>query len=357
MSRPTCLYIDKNALLHNISVIKKYANNKPIVAMVKANAYGCGIEEVVPTIKSHVYAFGVACLEEAIQLRKFSQDSECILIQGVFSELELIKAFNLNLQIVIHNEQQLKWLVANSSLHLVKVWVKVNTGMNRLGFAVEDVPGVIEALKNCAWVNQDIVIMSHFACADEAFNINNAGQLNKFNELVKNYPNMLKSMANSAAIISMPDAHFDIVRAGIMLYGVSPIQDKIGADFNLKPVMIFKSKITTIHNYKPYAKIGYGATWQSDKESRIGVVPVGYGDGYPRVISANTKVFVNGYEAAIVGRVSMDMLTIDITNCYNVKLLDDVELWGCDIPIESVALATNTIGYELLCQVSNRVKR
>ena len=325
--------------------------------MVKSNAYGCGVDVVVPTIKSHVYAFGVACLEEAIEVRKFSQDSECILIQGVFSELELIQAYSLNLQIVIHNAQQLKWLVANRSLHLVKVWVKVNTGMNRLGFAVEDVAEVMTALKNCAWVNQDMVIMSHFACADEISNEHNATQLNKFNDLVKHYPNMLKSMANSAAIIGMQEGHFDIVRPGIMLYGVSPIQGKIGADFNLKPVMIFKSKITTIHNYKPYAKIGYGATWQSNKESRIGVVPVGYGDGYPRVISANTKTFVNGYEPLVVGRVSMDMLTIDITNCSNVQLLDDVELWGEHIPVETVALAANTIGYELLCQVSKRVKR
>jgi alanine racemase len=357
VSRPTSLYIDQDALLHNIKAVKRYAPNKKIIAMVKSNAYGCGVRVVVPALESSVDGFGVACIEEAMVVRELSSDCECVLFQGVFEVSELLKAYDHNLQLVIHQKSQLDWLLKNPAPNQVKVWVKVNTGMHRLGFMSDFVAEVMDALTACPWVDKDISLMTHFACADDLKNPNNYAQIEKFSVLSASYANMPKSISNSAGIMSLPEAHADIVRAGIMLYGISPFGGKIGFDLGLKPVMRFVSAVTTIHHYPAGSAVGYGATWQSDKPSIIGVVPVGYGDGYPRHIKNNTKTWVKGYEAPIVGRISMDMLTIDLTNCKNVKIGDQVELWGSHIPVETVAKSAGTIAYELLCQVSNRVIR
>ena len=356
MARPTRVYINPTALLHNVKRVRACAPGKKIIAMVKANAYGCGLSTVLPTLEGHVDAFGVACLEEAMTLRALGSRSECVLFQGVFSAEELNLASQQDLQCVIHQHEQLKWLLSARLPKKIKIWVKVNTGMHRLGFSPDEVASVISALQECPWVQDEIGLMTHLACADEPTNPFNIQQLECFNTLHLPHIPVLRSIANSAAILALPQAHADVVRPGIMLYGVSPFADSVGAELGLMPVMHLMSTISTIHQYPAHSPIGYGGTWQSDQPSTIGVVPVGYGDGYPRHIASNTPTWVNGYIAPIVGRVSMDMLTIDLTHCPGVNVGDKVELWGAHVPVETIGKAAKTIAYELICQMSPRVR-
>ena len=356
MARPTRVYINTTALLHNVRCVRRWAPGKKIIAMVKANAYGCGLSSVLPVLDGHVDAFGVACIEEAMALRALGSRSECILFQGVFSAEELQLASTQNLQCVIHQHEQLKWMLSVPLKTKIKVWVKVNTGMHRLGFFPDEVEGIISALLACPWIDNDIGLMTHLARADEPSHVVNTEQLECFNTIVLTHSTITRSIANSAAIIALPKSHADVVRPGIMLYGVSPFADQIGSDLGLLPVMRLTSAVSAIRHYPPHSPVGYGGIWQSDKPTIIGVVAVGYGDGYPRHIAPNTPLWVNGYIAAVVGRVSMDMLTIDLTNCPGVKVGDSVELWGQHIPVETVAKSAGTIAYELICQISPRVR-
>ncbi|CEK10204.1 alanine racemase [Legionella hackeliae] len=357
MARPTRVQIDATALLHNLNFIKRRALNSKVIAMVKANAYGCGLSAVVPVLEGQVYAFGVACLEEAMAIRALGVRSDCVLFQGIFSPDELYAAASHKLQCVIHQPHQLQWLLSTPLSNKIKIWVKVNTGMHRLGFDPQEVYGVMDALRTCPWVDSEIGLMTHLACADEPENPSNQNQLRIFRELDLPDTQLIKSISNSAAILALPDTHADVVRPGIMLYGVSPFSHQIGQELGLMPVMRFVSAISALHHYPANARIGYGGTWQTSRPSIIGVVAVGYGDGYPRHIAENTPVWVNGTHAPIVGRVSMDMLTVDLTHCPGVKIGDAVELWGQHIPVESIALSAGTIAYELLCQFSPRVQQ
>lgn len=356
MARPTCVHINATALLHNVGRVKQCAPGKKIIAMVKANAYGCGLSPVISVLEGHVDAFGVACTEEAIALRALGSRTDCVLFQGVFSAEELQIAVGLGLQCVVHTAQQLQWILATPLPAKIKVWVKVNTGMHRLGFPPEEVAAVMTALLACSWVDEDIGLMTHLACADEPENVSNHQQLQCFNSLSLPNKKVTRSMANSAAILALPEMHADVVRPGIVLYGISPFANQTGVDLGLVPVMRLMSAVSIIHSYPPHARVGYGGTWQSDEPAKIGVVAIGYGDGYPRHISPNTPTWVNGYFAPIVGRVSMDMLTIDLTDCPGVKIGDGVELWGIHVPVETVAKSAGTIAYELICQTSSRVR-
>ena len=356
MARATHVYIDSQALLHNMQRVKQCAPDSKIIAMVKADAYGCGLSLVLPVLDGHVYAFGVACLEEALTLRALGSTSECILVQGVFSAAELLQVANLGLQSVVHQASQLQWLLATPLSTKIKVWVKVDTGMHRLGFDPAEVPDVMLALQACPWIEAEIGLMTHLACADEPNHPDNHVQLQKFNDLPGIGVNVMRSMANSAAIMALPESHADVVRPGIMLYGVSPFSNQTGQELGLMPVMRFMSAVSAIHHYNAHEPVGYGASWQSDKPSIIGIIPVGYGDGYPRHIATGTPIWVNGFNAPVVGRVSMDMLTVDLTDCPGVKIGDVVELWGEHVPVERIAKSAGTIAYELLCQMTERVR-
>lgn len=358
MARPTRVQIDATALLHNLNQVKQRARKSKVIAMVKANAYGCGLAAVVPVLEGKVDAFGVACMEEAMAIRALGARTDCVLFQGIFSadELQLVAANHF--QVVIHQPHQLQWLLAQPLTHPIKVWVKVNTGMHRLGFADHELYEVLNALTNCPWVDEEIGLMTHFASADEPKNSTNQGQLLSYQTLELPSLQFVKSMANSAAIIALPESHFDVVRPGIMLYGVSPFAKQTGQELGLMPVMRFVSAISAIHHYPAQVAVGYGGSWRTKRPSIIGIVAVGYGDGYPRHIQPNTAVWVNGYEAPIVGRVSMDMMTVDLTDCAReIKIGEPVELWGQHIAVETVALSAGTIAYELLCQFSPRVRQ
>ncbi|WP_028387556.1 alanine racemase [Legionella fairfieldensis] len=355
MTRPAHVQIDTKALLHNLNQVKQHAPGCKIIAMVKANAYGCGLSNVVPVLAGKVDAFGVACLEEAVAIRKLGVQSECVLFQGMFSADELQTIVNYKFQFVIHQSCQLQWLLAKPLPDKIKVWVKVDSGMHRLGFMPEEVHDVVAALAACPWVDAEIGLLSHFACADEIENPVNQTQLSVFQALKLPPAKLVRSMANSAALLDLPEAHFDVVRPGIMLYGVSPFSNQVGQTLGLLPVMRFVSAISAIHHYPADTPIGYGGVWRTTRPSIIGVVAAGYGDGYPRHIKPDTPVWVKGYRLPIVGRVSMDMLTVDLTDCPEVTIGDAVELWGQYIPVETIAHAAGTIAYELLCQFSPRV--
>lgn len=355
MSRPTKLIVEPSALLHNLGQIRRFAPGKKIIAMVKANAYGCGVRIVAPLLEGQVDAFGVACLEEALMIRSMGCQTPCILFQGVFSADELILAAQFRFGCVLHQPQQLQWLINTPLPNPIKLWVKVDTGMHRLGFNIDEIQGVMNELQNCSWVDKDIGLMTHLANADEPDRVENKQQISLFQNIdIAGFSQ--RSMANSAAIISCPETHADVVRPGIMLYGVSPFADQMATDLGLTPVMRFMSAISAIHHIPSMAQVGYGGTWISDKPSIIGIVAAGYGDGYPRHIKANTPVWVRGREAVIVGRVSMDMLAIDLTSHPEVQLGDPVELWGAHVLVERIAKSAGTIGYELLCQISERVR-
>lgn len=356
MNRPTKVRIDTDALRHNLNQVKRYAGGSGVIAMVKANAYGCGLPITVKALEHEVDAFGVACLEEALVIRSLGITRDCILIQGIFSQDELLPASEENLQCVLHQPHQLRWLMNNPLPKPLTVWVKVNTGMNRLGFLPEEVYDVLMTLSTCPWVDNKLGLLTHFANADTPSNIENNFQFNRFESLRLPSMPLMKSMSNSAAIISMPHTHADMVRPGIMLYGASPFVGHTGKEYGLKPVMHFTSGITAIRDYPRQTCIGYGATWKTARSSKIGIVPVGYGDGYPRHISSNTPVWVNGHFAPIVGRISMDMMTIDLTDCSSAALGDGVELWGEHVPVETIAQSAGTIAYELLCQYTPRIK-
>lgn len=323
--------------------------------MVKANAYGCGVHKVVPILDGKVDAFGVACLEEALIIHNMGVQTPCVIFQGIFSSDELKKVEQHRFSLVLHRAEQLQWLL-NTPLHTpIRIWIKVNTGMHRLGFSVDEIPEIMAALKACQWVHSDIGLMTHLACADEPKRPENTQQIAIFNAI--NIPGFThKSIANSAAIIAFPNDLADVVRPGIMLYGVSPFENQTARELGLIPVMRFMSAISAIHHTQPQAQIGYGGTWKSDKSARIGIVAAGYGDGYPRHVKEHTPVWINGCEVPIVGRVSMDMLAVDLTAYPDIQVGDSVELWGSHLLVERIAHAAGTIAYELLCQISERVR-
>jgi alanine racemase len=349
------LVIEPHALLHNVSQIRRYAPGKKIIAMIKANAYGCGVCQVAPVLDGQVDAFGVASLEEALVIHAMGVQTQSILFQGVFSPDEYNIVSQHQFGCVIHQERQLKWLLNTPLPNPIKIWVKVNTGMHRLGFKIDELQAVMNALQTCAWVDKDIGLMTHLACSDEPERVENLQQISLF-QGIKIDGFTQRSMANSAAIISFPQAQADVVRPGIMLYGVSPFANQTALDLGLIPVMRFMSAVSAIHQAPPFSQVGYGGTWNSSKSSVIGVVAAGYGDGYPRHIAANTPVWVKGREVTVVGRISMDMLTVDLTEHPDIQVGDAVELWGPHILVERIAKSAGTIGYELMCQISERVR-
>ncbi|WP_367605886.1 alanine racemase [Legionella sp. W05-934-2] len=357
MTRRTSLYVDQSSLNHNLDMVKQLAPSSKIAAMVKANAYGCGLQSVLPVLHDQVDALGVACVNEAIVIRQMGYQTPCILFQGVFSSQDYHYIENYGFELVIHSEQQLQQFLSQRFSKRIRCWLKVDTGMHRLGIAPEDVPNAIERLSMSPHVDRPIGVVSHFACADEPNHPLNRYQIDQF-EAIKAFlgPNFVYSISNSGAIIDASHNHYDMVRPGIMLYGGSPISGKLASELGLKPVAFFTSQIMAMKSINAGETVGYGATWQANKKSHIAIAAVGYGDGYPRHISHQAQVAIGNQLAPIVGRVSMDMMAIDISELTNINVGDSVELWGSQIPIDRVADWAGTISYELLCQFQHRVE-
>lgn len=349
--RPIRALINLAALQQNLRHVKAYAPESKILAIIKANGYGHGLDRAATQLVN-ADGFGVASIDEAISLRQKGFLHPIVILEGLFSEAELEIAVQHRLDIALHNHQQLDWLANGQWPTPMNIWVKVDTGMHRLGFEPYEVDAVVERLQRLS-SPVNVHLMSHFASADsdDAFT---QTQLSRFDDVASRY-DFPQSLANSAGIQGYADAHRDWVRPGIMLYGACATHETVP---NLKPVMTLESQITSLKWIEEGESVGYSQTWQAPRRSLIAVVAVGYGDGYPRHAPTGTPVWTHGQTVPLVGRVSMDMITIDVTDLADkVELGDRVELWGENLRVDCVAKASGTIGYELLCGVTARVPK
>ncbi len=354
MTRAARAIIDLGALQHNLRKVRAAAPGRRVMAVIKANGYGHGIVTVAHAL-SEADAYAVACLDEAMSLREAGITRPIVLLEGFFSAAELPDLVRENIITVIHHDAQLEMLGQSALNGALQVWIKMDSGMHRLGFAPEQVAAVWQRLKSCPGVSV-IGFMSHLAGADEPHDDITRQQISCFNDALAALPGE-RSLANSAGILAWPDTQNDWVRPGIMLYGVSPFAGRTGADLGLQPVMSLQSQLIAVHPRRRGERIGYGGDYLCPADMTVGVVAIGYGDGYPRRISPGAPVLVNGRHAPLIARVSMDMICVDLRDQPAARCGDPVILWGPELPVEEVAAAAGTIPYELLCRVAARVRK
>jgi alanine racemase len=354
MARPSQARLDLGALRHNVKVARQLAPQSKVMAVVKANAYGHGAITIAGALQSAVDALAVACIEEAVELRDAGITLPILLLEGLFEAAELTTAAQLDLWLTIDNERQLKWLEDAKLAAPLSCWLKVDTGMNRLGVPRKEAARYYQRLTASHNVAHNVVTYTHFASADEIQSQQTLEQLATFEALPITG---VRSAANSAGILAWPQSHYDWIRPGYMLYGNSPMTQEHPNALALKPVMTLTSAVISQRDVAVGESVGYGGTWVAQRPSRIATVTIGYGDGYPRHAANGTPVLVNGQRAALAGRVSMDMITIDITDLQSVQPGAEVVLWGADLPLAEVAHWANTVGYELTTRMPARTPR
>jgi alanine racemase len=359
MARPTSATIHTHALRHNLSQVRARAANSRVMAVVKADGYGHGLERVARAL-SGADAFGVAALSDAERLRAAGLSQPIVLLSGFDDAGDIPQLRRLNVETVVHHAIQLQMLEQAATGEPIRCWLKIDTGMHRLGFAPEAVRDAYARLLAMPAVDPDIVLMNHFASSDEFSGSASGGrqtreQLRVFAEATAGLPGA-RSLANSAAVLGWPDAHFDWVRPGGALYGISVVEGTSGVDFGLRPAMTLATRLIAVNTIRAGERIGYSATWECPEDMPVGVAAIGYGDGYPRHVPAGTPVLVNGRRAHIIGRVSMDLMTIDLRAHPEAAPGDPVVLWGEGLPVETIAAAAGTIGYEPVCSITRRVR-
>ena len=345
--------IDLGALRHNLARFREVAPGTRALAVIKANGYGHDVVRVAKALDD-ADGFGVACLDEAMLLRQAGVRKPILLLQGFLDKEELAEVGRHGLDIVVHHAAQIDALEKATLRVPVRVWLKVDTGMHRLGLPPEAVAEAWRRLRACPSVAEPLRLMSHFATADDREDSGTSDQLEQFLNATAPF-NAERSIANSGGILGWPACHLEWSRPGVGLYGLSPFNDSIGADHGLKPVMTLTSRLVAVNKVKAGEGVGYGRGWVAARDSLIGVAAVGYGDGYPRHAAPGTPVLVNGQRAPLVGRVSMDMICVDLRDCPDAGMGDPVVLWGAGLPVEEIATRADTIGYELLCRVTQRV--
>jgi alanine racemase len=348
--RPATATIDLAALRHNLARVRELAPRSRVVAVVKANGYGHGATRLLPAL-ADVPMLGVACIEEALALRDAGAVQPILLMEGVFEADELGLCAQWQLEVAVHAAEQVAMLERARLEGPLTAWLKVDTGMHRLGVAPADAARLLARLRDCANV-ASVRLMSHFASADLPHSTQTESQLARFAAL--DLPGE-RSLCNSAGVLAWPAAHLDWVRPGIMLYGISPLLGRTGADEGLRPVMTLTTRLITVKEVAAAEPVGYAATWTAPAATRIGIAAIGYGDGYPRHAPSGTPVLVNGRTAPLVGRVSMDMIAVDLGEQPMAAVGDAVVLWGPELPAETVAGMAGTIAYELLCGITGRV--
>ena len=354
MTRPLRARIDVSALQHNLHQARAAAPRSKIMAVVKANGYGHGLVAVAEAL-ADADGYAVARLEEALELRQAGIRKPVILLEGFMDREELEAADCQHLELALHTLRQLEELEAACLEHPLRVWVKLDTGMHRLGFAPQRLDEVARRLQALSFVQQPLGYLSHLACADERTNPASERQRQLFEATLGGRPGA-RSLANSAGLLGWPATHYDWVRPGIMLYGVSPFTDTLGPELGLQPVMTLETRLIGISELRKGDAVGYGGSWICPEDMRVGVAAIGYGDGYPRHAASGTPVLVGGRRAPLIGRVSMDMITLDLRGHDAVREGDRVVLWGDGLPVEEVAAAADTIGYELLTGITGRVQ-
>jgi alanine racemase len=350
MSRPLYAQVNLSALRGNLAQVRARAPETQVLAVVKANAYGHGLLRVLPALAD---ADGLALLELgcAFELRALRYSRRILLLEGFFSAAELPEIADRRLAVVVHHAEQVRMLETTPLSRPLEVFLKINTGMNRLGLRPADVPAVVERLTHCDAV-ATLRLMTHFARADEPDGVKEP--LATFDAACRGmtYP---RSIANSAGIVRFGEVGGDIVRPGIMLYGATPFAHDSAASLGLQPAMTLRSEIIAVQNLGAGDRVGYGASYTAARAQRVGIIACGYADGYPRHAPNGTPVLVGGRIVPLAGRVSMDMLTVDLTDVPEATVGSPVVLWGEGLPVDDVAAVAGTVGYELLCAVAPRV--
>ena len=349
--RPIKATISSAALKHNLAVVRRCAPRSHIFAVVKANAYGHGVDRAVRAFDN---ADGLALLEieSAVRLRETGYTKRIALLEGLFESAEVALAARHDFTIAVHNREQLDLLEQVPAGARLDVMLKINTGMNRLGFTPQDAIAVRDRIAQHRAVKQ-LTLMTHFATADDARGI--AWQMQAFEKVAGGQP-FERSIANSAAILRFPEAHADWVRPGIMLYGCTPFADTSAAELDLKPAMTLSSSIISVQELKRGERIGYAGTFEATGSLRVGTVACGYADGYPRHAPTGTPVLVEGVRTRTLGRVSMDMLAVDLSAVPAARIGSPVVLWGDGLSADEVAQAAGTVSYELICALAPRVR-
>ncbi len=357
MSRATHATVHLDALRHNLSRMRALAPNARLMAVVKADGYGHGLERVARAL-SEADAFGVAALTDAERLRAAGLSQTVVLLSG-FDEPEDLPALRrLAVQPVLHHDSQLAILRADRDGARgvpLRCWLKLDTGMHRLGFSPERAAELAGTLGELAGVRAELVWMTHFARSDEFDHAATGEQIARFRQALSGLPGA-RSMANSAAVLGWPDSRDGWVRPGGALYGISVVAGKTGADFGLRPAMSLGTRLIAINRVRRGESLGYGGDYRCPEDMTVGVAAIGYGDGYPRRAPSGTPVLVNGRRVALIGRVSMDLITLDLRGQPEAEVGDPVLLWGPGLPVEEVAAAAGTIGYDLVCSITRRVR-
>ena len=389
--------LDLDAVRHNLSIVRSLAPEARIMAVIKANGYGHGMLRIAEALQE-VDAFAVARVDEGVRLRKAGITNRIAVLEGFSCVEELDELLVYQLEPVVHSLTQLEIFEAvrlrsrqadsgqaesgqsesgqsesrqsesgqseprqsESGIAACRersrtAWLKIDTGMNRLGFKPKDFDAVYQRLSQCSVIKQPVNLMTHFANADDINDAKTLTQIKLFNETVAGMPGE-RSLANSAGILGWQQSLNDWVRPGVMLYGISPFPDSTGQQLGLKPVMELHSHLIAVKQLEAGDTVGYGGSWLCNKPTTLGVVAIGYGDGYPRYAKTGTPVLVNGQRVPLIGRVSMDMITVDLGTQTNAKPGDPVTLWSDNLPVEEIAQWADTIPYTLVCGVTQRVQ-
>ena len=354
MYRPLRAVVDTGAIRFNLDRLRAAAPDDRFLAVVKADGYGHGAIAVSTALEPDVDGFAVASVEEALRLREAGIAARIVLLQGVFDAEALAVAIEKRLDLVIHQHYQLELLLA-APQGSADVWLKVDTGMNRLGVAPSEVGGIVRKLQASGRVGTTR-LMTHLACSDDRRDDSTPAQLRLFRETLGERP-MEFSIANSAAVLGWPQARGGWARPGIALYGVSPFAGGTGETLGLRSAMHLQTRLTAVKPARRGSAVGYGGGWVCPEDMQLGIAAIGYGDGYPRHAPSGTPVLVKGRRASLVGRVSMDMIAIDLRTVPDASPGDEVTLWGPGLPVEDVARSAGTIGYELLSGLTSRVPR
>lgn len=345
MSRPTTVAIDLDAIRENYLLARR-VHGAHALAVVKANAYGHGAIQCASALAPHADGFAVAFAQEAAELRANGITNPILVLEGVFDDTELTLASELDLWLVVHHEEQVKRLERSALDRRMHVWLKLDSGMHRAGIPCEQAREMHRRLMSSGNV-AEITLMTHFACADDTNSAMTEQQIARFDAATAELPGD-RSLANSAGLLWWPRARREWARPGLMMYGIAPEGNELP---HLVPSMTFTSQIFAIREVQAGEPLGYGATFVATRTMRVGLVCAGYADGYPQTAPSGAPVAVNGHRTSLVGRVSMDMLMIDITNLPGVGIGSAVELWGATVRVTEVAKAAGRIAYELVCNV------
>lgn len=357
MARPTSATVHLDALRHNLAECRRRAGGAKVMAVVKADGYGHGLERVARALEG-ADAFGVAALQDAERLRAIGLSQRIVLLSGFDEPADLQALRRLQVDTVVHHASQLAMLEADGApadAPPITCWLKLDTGMHRLGFALDQVADAHARLRALPGVAADIVLMTHFAASDEFGGAQTAAQIAAFRAATDALPGP-RCLSNSAAVLGWPEANADWVRCGGALYGMSVVEGRSGADFGLRPAMSLHTRLIAVNRVAAGEPIGYAATWRCPEAMDVGVAAIGYGDGYPRRVGEGAVVLVNGVRVPIIGRVSMDLMTLDLRGVPGAAAGDPVLCWGPELPVEEVAAHAGTIAYELTCSITRRVR-